>query len=203
MIKPEASRTCARCRRFAGGCDDPEVVGLLPKLGSTSITLAQAQELAESISAFRGKGKTDRRFAETFGELGRAPPPYLVGVSFEELWAAALRHIGLMGAAGRGTSCAALFDRAHVEPLFSAPRVQNAVVPPGAARVQRAHRRGTERLTLLGLFEQVVAAVADAAKISEDQVRGLIDRHHLRRRGTNSGGRRSPRLPGPGPRVPR
>jgi protease-4 len=162
--------------RLTAAGDDPEVVGLLAKLGSTSITLAQAQELAESISAFRAKGKQTVAFAETFGELGRGTAAYLVGVSFEELWLQPSGTVGLMGAAAAGTFMRGALDRAHVEPLFSQRHeYKNAVDGLVRTEFSEAHREALERLTS-SAFEQVVAAVADARKISADQVRELIDR---------------------------
>src|ERR1017187_3733627 len=72
--------------RLAAASEDPDVVGLLAKLGSTSISLAQAQELAEAIGRFRQKGKETIAWAETFGDLGRGTTAYLIGASFGELW---------------------------------------------------------------------------------------------------------------------
>ena len=162
--------------RLAAAADDPEVVGLLAKLGSTSITLAQAQELAEAISRFRAKGKETIAFAETFGELGRGTAAYLVGTSFGELWLQPSGSVGLMGATTAATFMRGALDRAHVEPLFSQRHeYKNAVDRMVRSEFSEAHREALERLTT-SAFEQVVTAVAGARNISEDKVRDLIDR---------------------------
>jgi protease-4 len=162
--------------RLAAAGNDPEVVGLLAKLGSTSITLAQAQELAEAISRFRAKGKETIAFAETFGELGRGTAAYLVGTSFGELWLQPSGSVGLMGATTAATFMRGALDRAHVEPLFSQRHeYKNAVDRMVRSEFSEAHREALERLTA-SAFEQVVTAVAGARNISEDKVRDLIDK---------------------------
>jgi len=162
--------------RLAAAACDPEVVGLLTKLGSTSITLAQGQELAEAISSFRAKGKQTIAFAETFGELGRGTAAYVVGACFGELWLQPSGSVGLMGAAAASTFMRGALDRAHVEPLFSQRHeYKNAVDSLVRTEFSEAHREAVERLTT-SAFEQLVAAVASSRNISEDKVRELVDR---------------------------
>ena len=124
--------------RLAAASDDPEVVGLLARLGSTSISLAQAQELSDAIMRFRRKGKEAIAWAETFGELGRGTTAYVVGTAFGELWLQPSGSVGLMGAAAAGTFVRDALDHAHVEPLFSQRHeYKNAVdslVPPSSAK---------------------------------------------------------------------
>ena len=78
--------------RLAAASDDPEVVGLLARLGSTSISLAQAQELSDAIMRFRRKGKEAIAWAETFGELGRGHDGVCRGDRFWRVVAATLRQ---------------------------------------------------------------------------------------------------------------
>jgi protease-4 len=162
--------------RLATAADDPEVVGLLAKLGSTSLSLAQAQELADSIRRFREKGKETIGWAETFGELGRGTTAYVVGASFGELWLQPSGSVGLMGAAAAGTFVREALDRAQVEPLFAQRyEYKNAVDSLVRKEFSEAHKEATERL-VDSAYEQVVSTVAAGRHISEESVRELIDR---------------------------
>ena len=161
--------------RLAVAAEDPEVVGLVAKLGSTTITLAQAQELSEAVGHFRRKGKEAVAWAETFGELGRGTTAYLIGTSFGELWLQPSGSVGLMGAAAAGTFVRDALDRARVEPLFSQRHeYKNAVDSLMRTEFSEAHREATEKLAS-SAYGQIVSAVATGRKMSEARVRELID----------------------------
>ena len=162
--------------RLATAGEDPEVVGLLAKLGSTGLSLAQAQELADSIRRFREKGKETIGWAETFGELGRGTTAYVVGASFGELWLQPSGSVGIMGAAAAATFVRQTLDRAQVEPLFAQRyEYKNAVDSLVRTEFSEAHREATERL-VQSAYEQIVTAVAAGRHIPEQRVRELIDR---------------------------
>src|SRR4051812_45264728 len=55
---------------LADAAEDPDVHGLIAKVGGGRLRLAQAQELAEGVRAFRAAGKRTWAWAETFGEGG-------------------------------------------------------------------------------------------------------------------------------------
>jgi protease IV len=161
--------------RLASAGDDPNVVGLLAKLGTTSMSLAQAQELSEAVARFRAKGKEAIAWAETFGELGRGTTAYVVATGFGELWLQPSGSIGLMGAAAAGAFVRAALDRAQVEPLFS-QRYEYKNAPDTFLRTEfsEAHREATGRLAE-SAYEQVVAAVSTGRRLAPDRVRELID----------------------------
>ncbi len=161
--------------RLASAAEDPNVVGLLAKLGATSISLAQAQELADAVARFRAKGKEAIAWAETFGELGRGTTAYVVATGFGELWLQPSGSIGLMGAAAAGTFVRDALDRAQVEPLFS-QRHEYKNAPDTFLRKEfsEAHREATERL-VESAYEQVVAAVSAGRHLGPERVRELID----------------------------
>jgi protease-4 len=162
--------------RLAAASEDPDVVGLLAKLGSTSITLAQAQELAEAVGRFRRNGKEAVAWAETFGELGRGTTAYVIGASFGELWLQPSGSVGLMGAAAAGTFVREALNRARVEPLFSQRyEYKNAVDALTRTEFSQAHREATEKMAS-SAYEQIVSAVATGRNMPADRVRELIDR---------------------------
>jgi protease-4 len=162
--------------RLASAAEDPNVVGLLAKVGGTSISLAQAQELSEAVTRFQEKGKVAIAWAETFGELGRGTTAYVVAASFGELWLQPSGSVGLMGATATAMFVRDALDRAEVEPLFAQRHeYKNAVDTLLRTEFTEAHREATERLAA-SAYEQIVSAVAVGRQLSEDAVRELIDR---------------------------
>ena len=162
--------------RLASAGEDPNVVGLLAKLGATSISLAQAQELSDAVTRFRARGKETIAWAETFGEIGRGTTAYVVATGFGELWLQPSGSVGLMGAAAAGVFVRGALDRAQVEPLFAQRHeYKNAADTFLRTQFTQAHREATERVAE-SAYEQVVAAVSVGRRLSPDRVRDLIDR---------------------------
>ena len=162
--------------RLATAAEDPNVVGLLAKLGATSMTLAQAQELSDAVGRFRAKGKEAIAWAETFGELGRATTAYVVAVGFGELWLQPSGSVGLMGAAASGAFVRGALDQARVEPLFAQRHeYKNAADAFLQSEFTEAHREATARLAE-SAYEQIVSAVSLGRRLPPDSVRALIDR---------------------------
>jgi len=165
--------------RLASAAEDPGVVGLLAKLGATSMSLAQAQELSEAVVRFRAKGKEAIAWAETFGELGGGQSAYVLATGFSEVWLQPSGSVGLMGAATTGVFVRGALDSAHVEPLFSQRHeYKNAADSLMRSEFTEAHREATERLAA-SAYEQIVSAVAVGRRLPEDKVRELIDRAPL------------------------
>ena len=149
---------------------------MLAKLGATSISLAQAQELSDAVGRFRASGKEAIAWAETFGELGRGTTAYVVATGFGELWLQPSGSVGLMGAAAAGTFVRGALDRAQVEPLFAQRHeYKNAADSLLRTEFTEAHREATERLAE-SAYEQIVSAVSVGRRLPEDRVRELIDR---------------------------
>jgi len=162
--------------RLANAARDPSVVGLLAKLGASSMSLAQAQELSDAVVRFRASGKRTIAWAETFGELGGGQTAYVLAVAFDEVWLQPSGSVGLMGASATGVFLRGVLDRAHIEPLLAQRREYKGA----AERLMRtgftpAGREATERL-VASRYEQIVSAVASGRRLPEGRVRELVDR---------------------------
>ena len=162
--------------RLASAARDPSVVGLLAKLGASSMSLAQAQELSDAVVRFRSSGKRTIAWAETFGELGRGQTAYVLAVAFDEVWLQPSGSVGLMGASADWSVSARRLGRAHIEPLLA----QRHEYKGAADRLMRtgftpAGREATERLAA-SRYEQIVSAVANGRRLPEGRVRELVDR---------------------------
>src|SRR5436190_1274016 len=96
--------------------DDPQVVGLVAKIGDTSMTLARAQELRDAVAAFAASGKPTVAWADTFGESGPATVPYLLATGFGEIWLQPTGELNLNGVAAEVMFLRGAFDKLGVEP---------------------------------------------------------------------------------------
>ena len=162
--------------RLAEAAKDPNVVGLLAKLGASSMSLAQAEELSDAVVRFRTAGKQTIAWAETFGELGRGTTAYVVATGFSEVWLQPSGSVGLMGAAAAGVFVRGALDHANVEPLFAQRHeYKNAADSLLRSEFTEAHREATERLAT-SAYEQIVSAVAVGRGLPEERVRELVDR---------------------------
>lgn len=162
--------------RLAMAAGDPNVVGLLAKLGAASITLAQAQDLSDALVRFGASGKDTIAWAETFGELGRGTSTYVLATAFGEVWLQPSGSVGLMGAAATGVFVRGALDHAHVQPLFG-QRHEYKSAADSLLRTEftEANREATERLAA-STYEQIVSLVAERRRLPENRVRELIDR---------------------------
>ena len=170
--------------RLAAAGEDPDVVGLLAKLGSTSITLAQAQELADAVAAFRAQGQSrpspgPRPSARWAG----GPPPMSSGPGSASCGCSPRAASGSWVRQPQARFVRGALDRANVEPLFSQRyEYKNAADTFMRSEFTEAHREATERL-VESAYEQIVSAVARGRNLPEDRVRELIDRAPARRLG--------------------
>jgi protease-4 len=162
---------------LADAAEDPDVHGLLAKLGGGGrLRLAQAQELAAAVKAFRAAGKRTWAWAETFGEGGLGTPSYLLAAAFDEVWLQPSGDVGLTGVAVEAVFLRGLLDKAGVEPQLGQRReYKNAADVLLRTGFSDAHREASQALAD-SAQAQVLAAVADGRGMSTAAVSAVVDR---------------------------
>ncbi len=65
---------------------DDRVAGLAVRLGSTGVSLAQAQELRDAIAKFRKSGKSAIAYATSFASSRGATVEYYLATAFDTVW---------------------------------------------------------------------------------------------------------------------
>ena len=158
---------------------DPRVVGLVAKVGDTSMSLARAQELRDAVAVFAGSGKPAVAWAETFGESGNATVPYFLASGFGEVWLQPTGELNLLGVAAEVTFLRGAFDKLGVEPVLG----QRYEYKSAADRLltkefTAAHRESADRLAE-SAWEQILGAVAKSRGRSVDDVQAAADRAPL------------------------
>jgi protease IV len=187
LVAPEAddpiARLRARSRRLLRptlralheAADDRHVVGLIAKVGGMW-PWATMQELRRGVQSFAASGKPTLAWVETFGELGsRGMSAYVLATAFGELWLQPGGEVGLLGVGIETTFVRGTLDRLGIEPQFEQRyEYKNAADALMRKEFTAAHREALERLAE-SVFSDAVETIADARRLTHDQVRELVN----------------------------
>jgi protease IV len=155
--------------------DDPRVVGLIARVGGSSMPLATAQEIRTAVRAFARSGKPTVAWAETLGESSTGTVAYYLATGFGEIWLQQSGELGLIGVMSEVTFLRGALDKLGIDPqLDKRYEYKNA-----ADRIMRKeftdeHREAVDRLTE-SAWDDVVSTIADARGVTTEEVRALAD----------------------------
>jgi len=159
--------------------EDRRVKGLIARVGAAPLGMAQVQELRDAIRRFREHKKFAVAFAETFGEFGPGGNAYYLATAFDEIWLQPSGDVGLTGVLAE-----AFFLRGTLDKLGITPRLDHRYEYKNAMNIfterkfTPAHREATERV-VKSFASQMLRGIAKGRRMSEEQVRALVDRGPL------------------------
>ncbi|SEL04014.1 signal peptide peptidase A. Serine peptidase. MEROPS family S49 [Stigmatella aurantiaca] len=157
---------------------DSRVKSLLVRIDQPG-GIAVAQELRDAVKAFRASGKKAVAYTDTFGEGGSATGAYYLATAFDEVYVQPSGDVTLTGVAMETPFARDAFAKLGVQPRIGQRyEYKNAVNTYTEQGYTAAHREATEKF-LGSLFGQVVRGIAEGRKLSEDEVKALIDRAPL------------------------
>ena len=172
--KPLTLRDVVDALEKAG--DDPHVVGLAARVGAAPLGVADIQEIRDAVKAFRAKKKFAVAYAETFGEFAPGNGAYYLATAFDEVWLQPSGDLGLNGLVGESPFLRGTLDKLGVKPEFGQRHeFKNAMNLYTETKFTDAHREATKVL-LESIFAQMVKGIAEGRKMSEEEVRALVDR---------------------------
>src|SRR5215472_5277789 len=158
---------------------DPRVKVLLARVGDDELGLGKIQELRDAIAAFRAKGKFALAFADSFGEFGPGTRPYYLATAFDEIWLQPMGNVGLTGLYTEIPFLKGTFDLLGIAPQFDhREEYKTAMNLLTETKMTPAHREEVEAL-LTSVAGQIARGIAQGRKLSEPEVRSLIDRGPL------------------------
>jgi protease-4 len=149
---------------------DPQVQGLLLRIGSLDVSWGRAEELRDALVRFRKSGKPSWAHLEYAGNL-----EYYLATGCSKIAAAPTALLDISGLAAEVTFFRGTLDKVGIQAQFegigkykNAPNqfTEKGFTPP--------HREQMEAL-VGGLFGEYVAAVAESRKLTPEAVRALID----------------------------
>ena len=156
--------------------DDDRVVGLVARLGAAPLGMAQIQELRNAVIAFRAKKKPAVAFSETFGEFGPGGGAYYLATAFDEIWLQPSGDVGLTGVILESPFLRGSLDKLGVKPRMDHRReYKNAMNFYTDKKYDPYHREAMEKL-MNSWFSQMAKGISESRHLSEDQVKGLVDK---------------------------
>jgi len=155
---------------------DASVVGLVARVGSGPSGLARAQEIRGAVERFRARKKFAWAWAETFGEGGNGTNGFYLASAFDQIWLQPSGDLWITGVALETPFFRGTLDKLGVLPQFGQRyEYKNAVNSYTEKELTPAHREALEKLKD-SWYGQLVRGIAAGRKLTEDQVRGAIDR---------------------------
>ena len=156
--------------------DDDRVVALVARIGGGGLSMAQAQEVRDAVTAFRRSGKPAVAFAETFGEVGPGNVGYYVATAFDQVWLQPSGDVGLTGFLLESPFIRRTLEKLDIEVRFDHRyEYKNAMNTFTETRFTAPHREALEAL-LDAWHGQLVAGIAEGRGLESDAVEEIIDR---------------------------
>lgn len=156
--------------------EDDRVVALVAKIGNGVTGFAHHQELRDAVLRFRDSGKPAIVWSDTFGEFGSGNAGYYLATAFDEIYIQPSGDIGLTGLNAESPFIAGTFEKIGVTPRMDHRyEYKNAMNTFTETEFTPAHEEALSAV-IESMFDQMVAAIAEARGKSEDEVRALIDR---------------------------
>jgi len=155
--------------------DDKRVVGLVARCGSGGLGMATIQELRDAITAFRAKGKPATAFIETTNEDSPGNAAYYLATGFDKIYLQPSGDIGLTGLLRESPFIRGTLDKLGFVPRFDHRyEYKNAMNLLTEKKFTEAHREAATKI-MNSQFGQLVRDIATARKLSEEDVRALIN----------------------------
>src|SRR4051812_45582426 len=158
---------------------DPRVVGLVAKVGDTTMSLARAQGIREAVTAFAANGKPAVAWTDTFGESANGTVPYFLATAFNEIWLQPSGELNLSGVLAEVQFMRGTLDKLGIEPQIGQRyEYKSAADRIVATGFTDAHREAVDRIAE-SAWEQITDAVAKARGLTVDEVVSVADRAPL------------------------
>jgi protease IV len=159
--------------------DDDHVKGVVARIGAARLGTAQVQEIRDAVIKFRAKKKPAVAFAETFGEFGPGGAAYYLATAFDQIYLQPTGELGLTGIEADTPFITGTLEKAGVKMRGDRRHeFKNAWNMLTEKQFTPAHKEATERM-IQSIADQMFRGIAQARKLTEDEVRALTDRGPL------------------------
>lgn len=155
---------------------DPQIKALTAEVGGGGLGVAQAQELAQAIRAFRASGKPALAFASDLGALGDEMADVAVATAFSELWLQPSGGVGLSGIALEAPFFAEALNDLDIDPQVGQRHEFKGGIDPLVRRGYTEPVRRSLQRVVDGWVDQLSAEIAANRGMDPEAVRALVDR---------------------------
>jgi protease IV len=156
--------------------DDSRVTGLVARIGTAPMGMAQFQEIRDAVKRFRARNKFAVAFSETFGEVGPGSGAYYLATAFDQIYLQPSGDIGLTGIIAETPFLSGTLEKLGIRPRMDHRyEYKNAMNMFTEKKFTPAHREATEKI-VASWFAQLIRGIAEARGMREEQVRALVDK---------------------------
>jgi len=158
---------------------DDRVRGLVARVRTPSMGLAQAQEVRDAVHAFRANGKPTYVYADTMSAAGRGTLAYYLASAFGEIWMQPSGEVGLVGVAMELPFVAAVLEDWGIA-FEASSRHEYKGVLAGLSedRIPPPVQENMSRL-VASWFDQIQAGISAARDIPLEDLGRMIDQAPL------------------------
>jgi protease IV len=155
--------------------DDSRVAGLVARVGSEQMGMAQVQEIREAVMRFRAKKKFAIAFAETFGEVGPGNKSYYLATAFDRIYLQPSGDIGLTGLMLESPFLSGTLQKLGM-PFHGDHRYEyKSALNTFTEKKYTPAEREENSAILNSWFSQMEDGICDARRIPKDQWQSLVD----------------------------
>lgn len=154
---------------------DKRVKAIAASVSTSSLGLAQIQDLRQTIETFRKSGKKAYLYSASFGSFGRGTKEYYLASAFDEITIAPNSEVGITGVAVEVPFFRKVLDKIGVKPEFySRYEYKTAMASMTDFQMSKPYR---EEMSRLGgsIFNQFVKDTAAARHITETELKKLVN----------------------------
>jgi protease-4 len=155
---------------------DDRVMGFVARVGQSNMRLAQVQEIRDAVIAFRKSGKPAIAYAETFGEFGPGNASYYLATAFDAIYLQPSGDLGLTGLIYEQPFVKGALEKLGIVPRIDGRKEYKSFRYMLTERRYIAPHREEITEVMDSQFRQIVRAIAERRKFSEDEVRALINK---------------------------
>jgi protease-4 len=155
--------------------NDSRVVGLVARVGSEQMGMAEVQEVREAVLRFRAKKKFAVAYAETFGEFGPGNKSYYLASAFDQVYLQPSGDIGLTGLMLESPFLSGTLQKLGM-PFRGDHRYEyKSALNTLTEKKYTPAEREENTAILNSWFSQMQNGICDARHIPRDQWQSLVD----------------------------
>lgn len=154
---------------------DSRIKALSATINTTSLGMAQVQEIADAVKFFRSTGKKAYAYSQGMGSFGRGTREYYLATAFDEIWMQPNSDIGLTGISIEVPFMKNILQKIGIEPEFyTRYEYKTAVASFLNSHFTPAYKEELQKLGN-GLYGQITKEIALNRNLTVDEVKTLID----------------------------
>ena len=157
------------------GASDDRVVGMIARIGASSLGMAQTQEIRDAVQRFRAHKKFAVAYSETFGEFGPGNGAYYLATAFDHIYLQPSGDVGLTGIILESPFVKGTLSKLgmtfHGDHRYE---YKNALNTLTETKYTAAHKEAMTAI-MTSWFNQIKDGICQARQIPPDKFQALVD----------------------------